>query len=135
MRYFNTLQNARAMRKAQTKAESFFWEKVRNRKFMGLKFNRQYIIEYAEIMGNKLFYIADFHNHAFKTIIEIDGLIHLQQKEYDAVRSANIEAIGFNILRFTNDEVIHRWFEVEKTMATHFNSPPLDSERVSPSEG
>jgi len=102
---------------------------------MGLKFNRQYIIEYAEIMGNKLFYIADFHNHAFKTIIEIDGLIHLQQKEYDAVRSANIEAIGFNILRFTNDEVIHRWFEVEKTMATHFNSPPLDSERVSPSEG
>ena len=124
MRYFDTLHNARTLRKAQTEAESIFWEKVRNRKFMGLKFNRQYIIEYAEILGNKLFYIADFHNHAFKTIIEIDGPIHLHQQEYDAERSLNIEELGFTILRFTNDEVINRWQEVEKTLATHFNSPP-----------
>jgi 5-methyltetrahydrofolate--homocysteine methyltransferase len=119
------------MRKAQTEAESFFWEKVRNRKFMGLKFNRQYIIEYAEIIGKKLFYIADFHNHEFKTIIEIDGLIHLEQQEYDAERSANIEALSFTLLRFTNDEVLYQWEEVEKKLATHFYSPPapLSGER------
>jgi 5-methyltetrahydrofolate--homocysteine methyltransferase len=131
MRYFDTLHNARALRKAQTDAESIFWNRVRNRKFMGLKFNRQYIIEYAQILGNKLYYIADFHNHEFKTIIEIDGPIHLEQQAYDKERSTNIEALGFKILRFMNDEVLYQWEEVEKKLAKHFYSPPapLSGER------
>ena len=131
MRYFDTLHTARALRKAQTAAESIFWDRVRNRKFMGLKFNRQYIIEYAQIMGYKLFYIADFHNYEYKTIIEIDGPIHLEQQEYDEERSANIEALGFKMVRFTNDEVLHGWEKVEKKLAKHFNSPPapLSGER------
>ena len=69
MRYFETLQLAKENRRNQTKAEKIFWEKVRNRKIKGLKFNRQFLLEYKQILGNKLYYIADFHNFENKLII------------------------------------------------------------------
>ncbi|MBK8624031.1 MAG: DUF559 domain-containing protein [Saprospiraceae bacterium] len=91
-----------------------FWEKARGRKLFGLKFNRQFLIEYKEILGNKLYYIADFHNFEFKLIIEIDGSIHQEQIEYDKERENDIKALGYKVLRFSNDEVLLRWDEVEK---------------------
>ncbi len=113
MRYSETLQNARNLRKFQTPAEKVFWEKVRGKKICSLKFNRQFIIEYAENMGNKLYYISDFHNFDHKVVIEIDGEIHLEQEEYDKERQTNIEALGYRVIRFTNDEVLNHWDEVE----------------------
>ena len=124
MRYFKTLQYARDHRKNPTEAEKFFWEKVRGRKLFGLKINRQFLIEYKEIMGNKLYYIADFHNFEHKLIIEVDGGIHLLQKEYDQEREENIRAVGFNILRFTNEEVLSRWDEVKRRIADYLTQPP-----------
>ncbi len=116
MRYFETLQNARALRKRQTDAEKCFWEKVRNRRLARLKFNRQFLIEYSKTSGNKLYYIADFHNFEYKLIIEIDGKIHQFQKEYDIERQTNIEALGYKVLRFQNEEVFQSWDSVEQTI-------------------
>ncbi|WP_461449996.1 DUF559 domain-containing protein [Mucilaginibacter sp.] len=52
------------------------------------------------------FYIADFYSANFKLVIEVDGPIHLLKKEYDANRDLIMQSWGFNILRFTNDEVM-----------------------------
>ncbi|MBK7524220.1 MAG: DUF559 domain-containing protein [Saprospiraceae bacterium] len=114
MRYFETLQNARDHRKNPTIAEKAFWGKVKNKNFHGLKFNRQYLIEYKEVMGNKLYYLADFHNFQYKLVIEIDGRIHELQKEYDDERELDIKFMGYQVLRFSNDEVIYDWEKVEK---------------------
>ena len=116
MKYFETLQMARDNRKNQTTAESVFWEKVRGRKLFGLKFNRQFLIEYKEILGNKLYYIVDFHNFEYKLVVEIDGSIHQEQVEYDKRRENDIIALGYQVLRFSNDEVLYRWESVEKKL-------------------
>ncbi len=49
----------RELRKNSTKAEKIFWKQVRNRNYLGLKFNRQFPI-FVEILGKETFYIADF---------------------------------------------------------------------------
>jgi very-short-patch-repair endonuclease len=79
-----------------------------------LKFNRQFLLEYKEILGNKLYYIADFHNFENKLIVEIDGDIHHFQREYDKEREENIKVLGYRVIRFTNEEIISNWDEVEK---------------------
>ncbi|HEX9975484.1 MAG TPA: DUF559 domain-containing protein, partial [bacterium] len=49
----------RMLRRNQTNAEKIFWEAVRNRRFMGLKFYRQYPI-FFDFSGQETFFIADF---------------------------------------------------------------------------
>jgi very-short-patch-repair endonuclease len=122
MRYFETLQLAKENRRNQTKAEKIFWEKVRNRKIKGLKFNRQFLLEYKQILGNKLYYIADFHNFENKLIIEIDGSIHQYQAESDREREEDIKALGYHVLRFTNEEVFNHWKDVEQKLIQYLNN-------------
>ena len=40
-------------------------------------------------------------------IIELDGSQHLHQEEYDAERSAYLEAKRYRVLRFWNSEVMN----------------------------
>jgi very-short-patch-repair endonuclease len=63
----------------------------------GLHFRRQQVIH-----G----YFADFYCHQHELIVEVDGGIHALQKEYDAEREAYLRALGFRIIRFTNEEII-----------------------------
>ena len=109
MKYKDILDFARGLRKNQTPAEQFFWEKVRNRRFLGKKFNRQFIIEHSEIQGKKYFFIADFHCHDKKLIIELDGPIHKGQIKYDQIREETLREMGFKIIRFQNREVLENW--------------------------
>ena len=90
---------ARQLRKRQTKAEKIVWELIRDRKFKGLKFRRQHVIE-----G----FILDFYCHEIRLGIEVDGSIHLKQKDYDKLRQEIIEAEGIRILRITNRELKER---------------------------
>ncbi len=120
MRFFETLQYAKDHCKNPTPAGSLVWEKLRNRKFYGLKLNRQYLIEYKQIFENKLYDIADFHNFEHKLIFEIDGPIHLEQQEYDQERKADLEAIGYKVIRFTNDDVLKDWDRVESKLLSFF---------------
>jgi very-short-patch-repair endonuclease len=68
------IQIARQFRKAPTDSEEMIWEALRNRRFMGFKFRRQYIIQ-----G----YILDFFCSDINLAIEIDGSIHKKQKNDD----------------------------------------------------
>ncbi|XOV94195.1 MAG: DUF559 domain-containing protein [Bacteroidota bacterium] len=51
MKYSEILTFARELRKNQTKSEAYFWSKVRNRRFLGLKFNRQKQLTPTRIVG------------------------------------------------------------------------------------
>ncbi|MBZ9995971.1 MULTISPECIES: endonuclease domain-containing protein [unclassified Mesorhizobium] len=91
--------NARKMRKQMTDAELKLWNEIRAHRLMGLSFRRQ-----MPIAG----YIVDFACPTKKLIIEIDGSQHAtaEASELDAVRTAKLEALGWTILRFWNDDVI-----------------------------
>jgi very-short-patch-repair endonuclease len=88
---------ARQFRKDPTFAEGFLWQKLRNRKFNGIKFRRQYIIK-----G----FVLDFYCPDHKLGIELDGSIHNKQVDHDKARQNFIETHGINIIRFKNDDVI-----------------------------
>lgn len=116
MTYETIKQFARDLRKRQTPAEKVFWKQVRGKQFMGLKFNRQFIIEHANIMGNKSYFIADFHCFSKKIIVEIDGKIHDSQIEYDKIREDILIKMGYKIIRFKNEEVLNNWKKVSKNL-------------------
>lgn len=54
-------------------------------------------------------YIADFLCKELKLIIELDGFSHHfeQQWKKDKARQKDLEASGFKILRFSDDEVMN----------------------------
>jgi very-short-patch-repair endonuclease len=47
-------------------------------------------------------------------VVEIDGEIHYQKKEYDDGRSAEMERYSIKVIRFTNSEVEHKIDDVIK---------------------
>ena len=79
-----------------TLAEKILWEHLRAKRFNGLKFRRQQIIE-----G----FIVDFYCHSLGLVIELDGEIHDKQKEYDIERDKILSSKQLTILRFTNQQV------------------------------
>ena len=89
--------NARKMRHEPNDAERRFWLRVRGRTFGGYKFRRQYPI------GR---YIVDFVCLEHSLVVELDGGQHGQQEGYDAERTAFLEAVGFRVMRFWNDEFL-----------------------------
>ncbi|MBK9983685.1 MAG: DUF559 domain-containing protein [Saprospiraceae bacterium] len=102
------------MRKNQTPAEDFFWVKVRARRFFGLKWNRQFIIQCQIDLFITKYYISDFHCHQYKLIVELDGNIHLKQLEEDLIRTERMNEYGFTVLRFSNEQILKQWDEVEQ---------------------
>jgi type I restriction enzyme, R subunit len=98
MNFTGMINQVREMRKNQTKAEEIFWELVRNKRFMGLKFRRQHQ------MGH---YVVDFYCDSAKLIIELDGEIHdhPEQEKKDGIRDKYLNSLGNKVLRFTNDEL------------------------------
>ena len=90
--------NARRMRHTPTSAERMLWYALRGHRLRGLMFRRQ-----VPIAG----FIADFACHQKKLVIEVDGATHGTDGELrrDAVRTAALEAEGYRILRFWNDDI------------------------------
>ena len=99
------VSRARELRQNMTKAELMLWKKLRNRKFMRLKFLRQHPIIYQVIDNKPRYFIADFMCYEKKLVIEADGLIHEFQKEDDEHRDEILKYLGLNILRIRNEEV------------------------------
>lgn len=89
-------QRSRELRKQMTPAEKILWQHLRAKRFNGLKFRRQQVIE-----G----FIVDFYCHSLGLIIEVDGEIHDHQQEYDRHRENVLISRGLNIIRFTNQQV------------------------------
>jgi len=88
---------ARDLRRQQTEAERILWGEIRAGKIDGAIFRRQHIIK-----G----FIVDFYCPSKKVAIELDGAIHLKQKEADKERQKLLECIGIRVLRFKNEEVL-----------------------------
>ncbi len=90
---------ARTLRIQMTDAEKILWEALRGRRCAGIKFRRQAPIKH---------FIVDFLSLEHSLIIEVDGPIHNQQKEYDRDREKVLQERGYTILRFTNKEIVER---------------------------
>jgi very-short-patch-repair endonuclease len=88
---------ARLLRKHKTYAETLFWEAVRGKRFLGLKFVRQKPL---------IHFIADFYCARLKLVIEIDGDVHDEAKEYDRARTDELEQFGITVIRYSNDDII-----------------------------
>ena len=89
---------ARDLRKRQTRAEATLWQYLRASRLDGLRFRRQHPIDC---------YFADFACVSLKLVVELDGKVHEedQQQLDDYHRQQAIEALGWFVLRFTNDQV------------------------------
>jgi very-short-patch-repair endonuclease len=91
-------QLARQMRGAPTKAERKLWWHLRHRLGIGgTHFRRQ--VQIAR-------YIVDFACHAKRVIIEVDGGQHATQSAADAERTSVLEANGYRVLRYWNNDVL-----------------------------
>jgi very-short-patch-repair endonuclease len=88
-------QNACELRKSMTHAEKLLWERL-NKNQLGVRFKAQHPID---------IFIVDFYCHKHRLVVEVDGEIHLLQKEYDEGRTAELERFDLKLIRFTNDEV------------------------------
>jgi len=99
-------ETARDLRKRSTVGEDAFWQIVRNRRFLSLKFKRQFPIEF-NYENRKRFFIADFYCHEKELVVEIDGGIHESQKEYDELRDNIMKILGLKIIRFSNFDVLN----------------------------
>jgi very-short-patch-repair endonuclease len=88
---------ARKLRKNQTDAEAMLWSKLRDRQFLGLKFRRQ------RPVGR---YFADFACVEIGLIIELDGGQHTSAAAYDRARSDDLAQMGYQVLRFWDNEVL-----------------------------
>ena len=110
------IEKAKEMRHEPTKAEDALWDCVRNRK-IDYKIRRQHIVN-----G----FIADFICIEKKAIIEVDGGIHStkEQRNHDKFRTEVLNSNGFNVLRFTNEEVLKNSYEVAKRIKSTLDILP-----------
>ena len=92
-------QRRRELRRNQTDAEKALWAHLRNKRFHGMKFFRQYSI------GP---YILDFYTPTLKLAIELDGGQHNrpENRKYDSARSEYLKAHGVEVTRFWDNEVL-----------------------------
>ena len=90
---------ARALRERQTDAEALLWSRLRDRQLSNLKFRRQRPIG---------LYFADFVCLEIGLVIELDGAQHTDGAsfDYDQKRSSDMATLGFQTLRFWNNDVL-----------------------------
>ncbi|QDL96058.1 endonuclease domain-containing protein [Rhodopseudomonas palustris] len=92
-RYF-----AQMMRQNPTDAERLLWQRLRHDLVLANShFRRQAAI------GP---FIVDFASRGAKLVIELDGGQHDEQRDADAARTRHIEALGYRVLRFWNNDVL-----------------------------
>ena len=86
------------------------WQHLRKSQLLGCKFRRQ------EVIGN---YIVDFVCVTPKLVIELDGGQHLEQRGYDQERDDYLAGLGYEVMRFWNDEALSQTEAVLEKIHTH----------------
>jgi len=114
-------------RQNPTDEEATLWEELRNNK-LGYKIRRQHAIGV---------FIADFACLDRRLVIEVDGGYHLTNKEFDQARTEFLNSEGFNVIRFTNDEVKNDLTKVLTSIKDSLDKSPSikESSSLSPGEG
>ena len=90
------IEFAKALRSNQTDSEIKVWQALRAARLMNYKFKRQVLL--AD-------FIVDFVCFEQKLIVEIDGGQHMNSTQ-DIERDIKLNAMGFKVLRFWNNEII-----------------------------
>ena len=101
---------ANKLRKDMTKAEACLWKYVlKARKLKGYQFRRQRPV---------LNYIADFMSMELMLVIEVDGITHWDEEvvKKDVIRQKKLEEVGFIVLRFDDNDVLHDIENVERVL-------------------
>jgi len=91
----STLSNARRLRSATTEPEQKLWYLLRDSRLAGHKFRRQHPIPP---------FILDFVCLRARVIVELDGSQH--SLEADAERTRALQARGFEVLRFWDNDAL-----------------------------
>jgi len=107
--------DARKMRKEPTEAEKILWKSVKDNQ-LGCKIRRQQVI-----FNN----IADFVCLSKKLIIQIDDSISDNHVGNESASVLELNKIGFEVIRFTNEEIIHNIDEVIDTIKSKLESKVL----------
>jgi very-short-patch-repair endonuclease len=115
------LKNAKVLRKTMTEAETILWESLRNRKLGNMKFRRQ-----EPMVFGGYHFVADFYCAEKRLVIEVDGGIHNEPDvhEQDVIREDVFRYCGYEILRFTNEEVRNEIGKVLKRIEDVFQNLP-----------
>ncbi|MBI5695366.1 MAG: endonuclease domain-containing protein [Nitrospirae bacterium] len=108
------MQTAKDLRNNPTDAERYLWEQLGNKRLDGHKFRKQ------QRIGN---FIVDFACMEKKLLIELDGEVHLTQKEKDAKRDQWLECEGYKVIRFWNSELHNNLEGVLEEIRKHLDSP------------
>jgi very-short-patch-repair endonuclease len=87
---------ARRLRQLMTDAERRLWFAMRDRRLAGYKFRRQHPIEN---------YIVDFACTKHHLVVEADGGQHAENAR-DELRTEKIEALGWRVIRFWNNDIL-----------------------------
>jgi very-short-patch-repair endonuclease len=106
-------QNACELRQNMTIAEKHLWERI-NKDQLGTRFKAQHPID---------IFIVDFYCHKFRLVIEVDGEIHLSQKNYDEGRATELERFDLTVIRFTNNEVLNETDRVVEEIKKYLKPP------------
>lgn len=115
------------LRNAATEAERFLWRFLRGKQ-LGTKFRRQHPFDR---------YVLDFVSLEAKLVVELDGGQHSEAVADDMARTRQLEAAGFRVLHFWNNQVFQETEAVMETIMaalaemTHPHPcPPLEGEGV-----
>jgi very-short-patch-repair endonuclease len=105
----NLTPYSRKLRKAMTKQEIHLWFDCLKK--LPVTVNRQKVI---------LRYIVDFYCDAVKLVIEIDGGQHYEDIGFanDVERDSCLRDLGLEVIRFTNQEVNHNFFNICRAIET-----------------
>ena len=113
-----TVSRARDLRRNATDAEKALWRGLRE-SFPSARFRRQVPI------GP---YFADFFSFSAKLIVEVDGGQHAEAAAYDAARTRSLEAQGYRVLRFWNNDVLNNLAGVLSAIAAALPLPSGEDE-------
>jgi very-short-patch-repair endonuclease len=116
---------AQRMRAQPTDAERVLWQRLRHDiALAGSHFRRQAVV------GP---FIIDFASRKAKIVIELDGGQHNSQQDSDSSRQRQIEAAGYRVLRFWNNDVLGNLEGVLNEIQNALPpTPDLESELRSP---
>ena len=114
------IEVTRTLRRTQTPTEAIIWQNLRSKQ-RGYKVRRQ------QPIGP---FIVDFYIPQARLIIEIDGLIHIEQQDNDRERQELLEQLGLRFLRFSTAQVELHLAQVLHSIdhivqSPHFPSSPF----------
>ncbi len=110
-------ERARDLRNEATNAEQMLWRQLKGSRLQDLKFSRQ-----MPIAG----YFADFVCRSHKLIVELDGSQHVEGQPHDDARTVQLEAAGYRVVRFWNNDLTSNMPGVLETIL----SAAIGTERV-----